>query len=297
MKSPRPPAFGSAVIIGAGAVGTLLAECLADEVESTLIFDCREIAGVLKGDATEPTGSLLEALLHADLVILSLPEDVLLKSLKRILSHVQATTLVVETGSVKSRTAEALGPVTKAGNVVGINPMFAPSLGFAGQTVVTVRYGDGVDSALFRQCLLRWGARIVDITPRQHDELVATVQAATHAALLGFCAMIRKNGIPVADLLSVATPPFRVLLMLVGRILSHNPAVYWQIQTGNPCAATARAGLLEGLATCDRLTADADNFKLFDDWLATLRSTLGDDLTRLDQASERLLSSVRSLSI
>ncbi len=282
--------FNEAIVVGAGAVGTLICERLSACCRNVRVFDVRTRENVAHGDAVSPQGPLREALAVADLVVLALPESVVLRALPGMLGAVPAAALLIETSSVKSPVQEVLRGQPPGVNVLGINPMFAPSLGFAGQVVSVVTYENETNVDLLEQWLHSCGARVVRLAAERHDRLVATVQAGVHAALLAFGHTLLRARTDWPEMFAVATPPFQTLLLLLARILGQSPAVYWDIQTGNPFAADSRKALVEGLEQLNALVAGPHGAMEFERWLSTMTTELGPLLPGLQQIGHEVMS-------
>jgi 4-amino-4-deoxyprephenate dehydrogenase len=271
--------FGRAVVVGGrGAVGALLVDRLvASGVASVVAID-RSPATSTRPGVEEIVGDPLtdragvDPLGRADLVVLALPEEAALALVPLLAELLAPDCLVVDTLSVKTGFAAAAAEFGRP--ALGINPMFAPDLGFAGQVVAVV---GGSDERLAR-LLGEWGARTVALSADEHDGVTALLQAATHAAVLGLGLAIEASGMPVETLLALAPPPHRTLLGLLARMGEADPEVYRDIQHGNPAAGRARSHLVAGIGELERASADPDEFAaLFE----RVRSLLGPARTEL----------------
>lgn len=279
--------FKTAAVVGAGPVGRLFAQLLAEKHIEVTCFDNDSRHGALFGDACRPEGLLAKTVAEAELIVLALPERVLPVALGEISKLARHDALIVETSSVKMPLESVKHTQLAQREVLGINPMFAPSAGMSGRAVAIVRHGGGPASVHFEQWLTAHGARLVTLSAERHDRMTALVQALGHAAILGFADALAHAGEPLDELLAIASPPFRVLLSLVARILEQSPEVYWDIQMGNLHAGRARALLSNGVRRCD----DAEGvmpLASFETWLGQLahyfgseRLVLGEDCARL----------------
>ena len=144
-QSTAPWSFG-----GSGAVGALLVERLAAAGVATMHVVDRRSPGVpAHVDVDSRTTSAgrathtLRLIESADLVILATPEQVAIAGLGACLAT-NAAWLAAGRHPVGQEPlrAGARGGATQA-ELLGINPMFAPSLGFAGRSVVAVPYAAG----------------------------------------------------------------------------------------------------------------------------------------------------------
>ena len=238
------------VVGGSGAVGRLMVDLLRNDGVAVTVVDVN--AGpdaalpVTVGDITSPDNGLDAALGRAATVILAVPESV---ALAADLTAVRPEALLVETLSVKSGFARHVAATDRLGAVVGINPMFAPSLGMAGRPVAAVVHREGIAVDAFLDRIARWGGRVVPLDAERHDRLAAATQALTHASVLAFGLALAELGLPFGDIDAVSPPPHTTLLALLARITGGEPEVYWDVQAGNPHAGEARSALRRATKT------------------------------------------------
>lgn len=259
------PSFRRAALVGgAGAVGRLLHTLLQEAGTPTVLVVDRQLHSGTVGveaDILDAPQAVLQQIAACDVVILALPEDAAVAALGVLAPALPATALLVETLSVKTGFAAALAQGPYRGGCLGINPMFAPDLGFRNRGVIVTPHSAGPKDAQFRRLMSDCGARLVEMTADEHDRACAALQGATHAAVLGFGGALLQAGYEPHKLEAIMPPPHRVLLALLGRILAGEPAVYHDIQAANPHAAAMRARLLEAQRELDRsIQAGPDAF-------------------------------------
>ncbi|WP_186627028.1 prephenate dehydrogenase dimerization domain-containing protein [Rhodococcus sp. BP22] len=242
--------FDAVVIGGNGEVGRLIASLLAADGDTVLTLDpvaptaARPGIAHLVGDIVDPDAEARAVLRATPLVVLAVPESV---AMETELTFLGARSLLVETLSVKSGFARKVDAADPPGSILGINPMFAPSLGMDGRPVAAVVHRDGSAVENFLGRISDWGGRVVHVDAEQHDRLAAATQALTHAAVLAFGSALAKLEVDPRLIDSLAPPPATTLLALVDRVTSGEPAVYWDVQAGNPYAGRARDALAESL--------------------------------------------------
>ncbi|MFC7449868.1 prephenate dehydrogenase/arogenate dehydrogenase family protein [Rhodococcus daqingensis] len=249
-------------------------------------------AGAVAADLTAPTGELVAILRAADLVVLAVPESVALAAAPGLPGLLGPGALLVDTLSVKTRFAHALAECAPDTAAVGINPMFAPDLGMAGRPVAAVVYRGGPAVDRFLGSVSGWGAEIVRLAPDQHDRIVAATQALTHAAVLSFGLALAELDVTSEELAATATPPHTVALALLARIGLGNPAVYRDVQAGNPLAGKARDALAAAVTRLSSVVehgTEAD----FEALMATARVPLGH---RADEYGELCAEVFRGLT-
>lgn len=245
------------VLGGLGQVGDLIARALTQTGAEVVLVDVLpRTDGIaaeryLQADITQPDDALLRAISGADYVVMCLPERAALASAPAILDAMSRGALWVDTLSVKQDICRLLRGYEEKLELVSINPMFAPSLGFADHSVAFVEISGGPKSEEFARTLRSLGATVEMVAPETHDKLTAAIQVATHAAILSFGAVLLELGYDVEKGRAIATPPHRMLLSLLNRVSSANPEVYWDIQHHHPHGAAVRESLSRAVKALD----------------------------------------------
>ncbi|MFD2467700.1 prephenate dehydrogenase/arogenate dehydrogenase family protein [Amycolatopsis silviterrae] len=291
---PRPSAhFRRSVVLGGlGAAGRLFAELLRADGAVTLVDrrsgETPPGMSLLVADACQPDAPLRAELNRADAVLVALPESAGIAAVEAIAAHLPPGALLAETSSVKSAIAEALSRLAGRHDLeaAGVNPMFAPGLGFPGRPVLFARIRDGQRCRRLETLIEHSGARLVPVSVEGHDRLTAALQVATHASVLAFGNALRLLGEDAAELTAAAPPPHRTMLALLARIVTGTPEVYRDIQMAHPHASDARAALAKSLAQLDAVsTGPPDRFDaLLEDlsaWLGPARDQLAADCADL----------------
>jgi prephenate dehydrogenase len=278
------PTIGRVVVAGgSGAVGSLFAEQLQESGNDVVIVDratpgpAHRVTRFVRGDISDPGAEVADVVRTADAVLLCVPEPVALVAIGRLVGTLRPDALIVDTLSVKSTVVPALhaaAMIAGQAEALSLNPMFAPSLGFAGHPVASVVVRDGRRGRALAELIEQWGARVVNVTADQHDRLAAAAQALTHAAVIAFGAALAELDVDIADLDRIAPPPHTALLSLLARITSGAPEVYWDVQAANPYAPAARRALLRGVSQLTDVVEDDDS-AAFGDLLDRLSGVLG----------------------
>lgn len=261
MSAPTPTPDPTPVVVvgGAGAVGAMLTRAWRATGSTVHVLDPN--GNPAAGDRTERLDALTAAgratLATAGTVVLAVPEPVAVAALGPLQSLLAPHALLVETLSVKTPVAAAAAGLAARGGVVGLNPMFAPSLGMTGRPVAVVVHHQGPAVAGLLARLRDWGTRPVTVTADEHDRITAATQALTHAAILAFGAALDRLDVP-AGAAATAPPPHEVLRALLGRVGAGAPEVYHDIQVANPHAAAARAALRAAVDELDAAARTAD---------------------------------------
>lgn len=268
---------------GSGAVGGLFAGLLAGAGIDVCVVDPAPPAAGSDGlrhhpgDITAPDEALRAELAETDLLLLAVPEEVALDAVRATAGSLRPGALLADTLSVKTRVAAEVAAHAARREAVGLNPMFAPSLGMDGRPVAAVVLHDGPLVAELLGLVARNGGRVVRVGAERHDRLAAASQALTHATVLAFGHALAELDVDIEELAAIAPPPHTALLALLARIASGTPEVYWDIQSANPYAGDARDALAGGAARLKDLVRDSDE-KTFAHFLHELSGGLGDRL-------------------
>ncbi len=273
MEAEVSTAEVAVLVVGAGGgVGGLFVRSLAGEqgirlsavdvnvgpeVPDLVVDDC------IVDDIVNPSEELLRLLRATDVVVLAVPEPVAEAAAEVILRTVRPDVLVVDTLSVKGAWLELVGGVRDevggGPELLSIDPLFAPSLGFEGRPVAVVGRRPGPRSDWFCSLLRSWGAELVDLEPGEFDKATASLQVATHAAILAFGLALDELNHDVERLAPLFTPPHRTMLSLLARICAGDSHVYHGLQHSHPGAREARAALASGLQKLEDVAAQPDS--------------------------------------
>lgn len=268
------------VVGGTGAVGNLFCKCLAGsyQIHVTSVDiargnEARKSITYVQGDIRNPGRSLKQTLGYADAVILAIPENIGLECLPILTQTMRSDSLLIDTMSVKTTFVNAVAKLNVHGEVLSINPMFAPSLGFERQSVACIEVRTGHKTQTFLDLIRSWGADIVMVSSPEHDRLTAALQTLTHAAILAFGLSLKKIRYDLEHATRLMPPPHRTMLCLMARMAEADPEVYRDIQHSNPHASEIRGILSESIERLSS-TVDQGEPKAFADLIDDLRVIL-----------------------
>jgi len=139
------------------------------------------------------------------------------------------TALLADLTSVKT------GPVAQMllshpGPVLGIHPLFGPTLSCLDKQIVVVCPGrDETACQWLTDQLGLWGAVVVESTPQEHDQIMEIVQALRHFATFCFGDFLCQRQAKLARTLEFSSPIYRLELGMVGRLFAQDSALYAEI--------------------------------------------------------------------
>ncbi|MBD3825561.1 prephenate dehydrogenase [Stenotrophomonas sp.] len=174
----------------------------------------------------------------------------------------EAGRLWLDVTSVKSAPVAAM--LASQADVVGLHPMTAPPKAptLKGRVMVVCEarlsqwqpWVQGLCDALEAEC--------VRATPEHHDQVMALVQAMVHATHLAQAGVLREYAPvlgPLPALMPYRSASFELDTAIIARILSLNPAIYEDIQFGNPHVAPMLDRLLAHLQTLRSQVGQGDD--------------------------------------
>ena len=196
---------------------------------------------VLGHDPADPASDTPEDLVqHADVLLFSAP----IRSTPGLVEHYVALSAGRERGRLwlditSLKQAPVAAMLASQAEVVGLHPMTAPPKAptFKGRVVVVCEARLQAWRPWLQRLLEALQGQYVHATPAHHDRVMALVQALVHAVHLGQAGVLRELagelGGPAA-LLPFRSTAFEMDMATIARILSLNPAIYEDIQFGNP---------------------------------------------------------------
>jgi prephenate dehydrogenase len=218
-----------------------------------------------------------------------LPETATVDAVASVLPLISNGSLWVDTLSVKSVITRELQQRVGECEILSINPMFAPALGWSKHSVAAVEICSGPKTLAFCALITSWGAHVELISAIEHDELTAAIQVATHAAILAFGHALIHLNFDVTKAIRLATPPHRLLLALLHRLTSQNSDVYWDIQTCHPLATVVRDKLADGIVWINSASR-ADGQEQFRTLFDEIESVLQSETDALHRWLQQLLA-------
>lgn len=277
-----------------GGFGRLLAQLLSDRGVRVTGVGRRErdaglevLAAYHQADALvldQPYRALIAA---ADCIVLCLPDEPTQQAVPLIAAKMTAGALLCDVLSVKTHVARMMGQQRADIELLSLHPMFAPSVGFAGQNVVVVPVRPGPRADEIRRWLADWQSHTTEMSAADHDRTAALTQTATHAAVLTFGLALLKSGYDPSDANAISTPAHRLMLAQLARIAGSDPEVYWKILHDNPNSTDVLKHAAAGLDELSELAEDGSQQQL-GELLASVRAMLGEEQTALFDRSNNL---------
>jgi len=232
------------LVVGAGAMGRWFGTALVEDgppSTSVTFLDrnqatAEDAARAVGGEAVAPGAAPT-----VDLVCVAVPIPAATGAIERYADHAEAA-IVDLTGTMAGPLA-AMEVAAPESERASFHPLFAPANEPGNVPAVVDEGGPTVDAAV--AALRARGNDVFETTANRHDELMETVQARTHTAVLAFA----LAAAPVPE--RYHTPVSAAMADLAAQVTDGDPRVYADIQSAFDGAADVAAAAAE--------IADADS--------------------------------------
>lgn len=207
-----------------------------------------------------------------ELAIISVPIEVTNAVADRLGPHLPADCVLADITSIKESPLNAmLG--SHEGPVVGLHPLFGPTTSTMDKQIVVVTPGRNLPACkwLIDQFSV-WGSIILQVSAKEHDEVMSIVQTLRHFATFAFGQFLRRRHVDLSRTLEFSSPIYRLELGMVGRLFAQDPSLYSEIIFASPERLTLLKDFLtslsENLAMIEKGDKDVFNseFRKIADW-------------------------------
>ena len=268
-------------IIGTGLIGCSFGLALRQHGFSG------EIVGVSSADALEAakaagaideSASLSEAAQSADLLYLAQPVDRILATISQLNGLVKPGALVTDAGSTKAAIVEQAKRSLPGVEFIGGHPMAgkeqrgaqaADGKLFCGKPYIVTCATESRNGRLFLEWLKKIGARVVEMSPEEHDSTVALTSHLPQLLSTALAAMLAEH--PNARVTEI----FGTGLLDMTRLAMSSPELWSSIlETNKPAvlkAVTVYAKTLEHLREQLERGSVVELFEVGANWAKTIR--------------------------
>lgn len=195
---------------------------------------------------------------QCDIVVFALPlsgaADIMKKELRMAKRRDQ---LILDVSSLKSRETAAMK--SAAGEVIGMHPLFGPGTDPKGERIILcpVRARKQTITSL-QQLLRNLKIRTEIMSPKDHDELMLTVQVIPHLKSLLMADVLRTLNKDLSIVLKNCTPTYEMEFNVIARFLDDHPDLYMPIIFRNPGTLKVLKALQKAIAVYVRIAQSGD---------------------------------------
>jgi prephenate dehydrogenase len=274
-----------AIIGGSGRMGRWLARFLLKDGHEVMAIGRNESKlQEVKQELGIETATSLQTIMTADVVLISVPIDSFEFVVKQLPPYLRPEQTIMDITSLKAMAVEIMHRYIKTGKVLGTHPMFGPGAkDLANQNVVLTPTNEK-ETALaqkVRQYLGKNGAKVVLMTPQEHDEMIAVVLGLAH-----FIALVSADALLSFDqfkqMEQVGGTTYKLLLTLAESVLTEDAEFYASLQMNLPKMAEIHALFQKKALAWASLIRNKDSYRFVERMEA-----LKDELARSDPDFKR----------
>jgi len=235
-----------AIIGGMGRMGQCLARLFGDLGHAVMLAD---LDTDLKPE---------EAASVADVVIISVPIDHTVETIRHLGPRVRPESLLMDVTSVKEQPLAAMMQHARS-SVTATHPLFDPSVhSLQGQRVVLCKgRGDTWYDWLTTMFRAR-GLVIKESTAADHDQAMAVVQVLVHFATEVMGRTLTRLGVGLEETLTFTSPIYLMELIMTARHFGQSPELYGAIEMANPKAPQVMDAFTEAAVALGRMVKSGD---------------------------------------
>jgi len=226
-----------AIIGGSGGMGRWFANFLLKDGKEVVITGRNEKKLLeAKRELGVEVATNAEAVKSADVVLLSVPIDNFESVVQEIQPYIRPRQAVIEITSIKALPVEIMRRHIKAGLTLGVHPMFGPGASSVARQNFILTPTNEEEEALaqkVKEYLEAKGARATLMTPQRHDEMMAVILGLPHfIAIVSADTLLNLGNLKQIEAIGGTT--YKLLLTLVGSVLSEDPEFYASLQMNLP---------------------------------------------------------------
>ncbi|MBF0199533.1 MAG: bifunctional chorismate mutase/prephenate dehydrogenase [Planctomycetes bacterium] len=184
-----------------------------------------EVAAIGRADWEEKKETLSEA----DLVIVSVPIAATEETIVKASPYLGKKTILSDFTSIKQKPIECMMK-HHSGTVLGMHPVFGPSVKNAHQQVIVLCPGrEHHKCEWIGASLEKAGFNIVNMSAKEHDEAMTIIQALKHFSTYCLGTFLKKQNVDLSLIKKLASPIYRLEMDMLGRIFSQDAELYADI--------------------------------------------------------------------
>lgn len=248
------------IIGGTGKFGQHMGEMLEEGNEILISGSSLEKAERIAEKQDWTPGKGEDVVEEADLVIFSVPISLTVDLIEDIGPHIKQDALICDVTSVKEKPCEAMQKYSD--EVLGMHPMYAPSNPPEGQNVVLCPV-KGKKWTMMEEFWMERNAEVHIATPEEHDRAMAIIQGLTHFTEMVFAQTLSKMN-PGEKTEEFASPIYRIISDLTGRMLNQQSELYESIQLENERNEDMRKAFVESAEEMSEAIGSSELDRIFD---------------------------------
>jgi prephenate dehydrogenase len=239
--------FHISIIGGSGKMGQWFARYLKDEGHTlTITGRNQEKLSKVGNELGVKIATNIEAVQQANLVLISVPINSFKQVIQEIGQHVKPDQIIVDDTSIKTLPVNIMHQYISNGITLGAHPVFGPGAKDMRQNFVLTPTTDNEHELANRikGYLESKGGNVTLMSPKEHDEMMAMVLGLAHfIAIVTADSIINLNNF--TQLKAIGGTTYKVLLTLIGSVVSEDAELYGSLQMSLPHLVNIQHNFIE----------------------------------------------------
>ena len=229
-----------------------------------------------------------DKLSNQDIVIVSVPIFATEDIIKKTIPYLSEGTILADYTSVKQEPLCTM-LANYNGPVVGLHPIFGPTIQHPDKQVIVVCDGRHEDKySFFINDLNRIGFSIENMTASEHDKAMTFIQGIEHFSVYCLGMFLKHKNIDVEKMMVIASPVYKMELNIVGRLFSQGPGLYADIIMADKDRENTISEYADFVADHAKSIAKSDKQKFINNF-NDVKNWMGDFADKAYEESDRLL--------
>jgi len=279
-----------AIIGGSGRMGRWFANFLSKEGKEIVITGRNERKLLeAKQELGVEVATNTEAVQSVDVILISVPIDNFEPVVQEIRPYIRPEQVVIEITSTKVVPSEIMHRHIKAGLTLGVHPMFGPGARSVARQNFVLTPTNEEEATLAQKVkdyLEAREARVTLMAPQEHDEMMAVILGLSHFIGIVSADTLLSLG-SLKQMETIGGTTYKLLLNLVGSVLSEDPDFYASLQMNLPNMAKIEALFYANSKTWAELVKNKDQ-RQFARKLNILKDKLGKDNLDFEKAYQNM---------
>jgi prephenate dehydrogenase len=226
-----------AIVGGSGKMGKWFASFLSREgCDVTLVGRDAERLQAASRQTGVSWAADYKEMGEADAVLLSVAIDSFGEVVRSIAPYIRAGQIVADITSIKAYPVRTMHRYLKKAVILPTHPLFGPGArDVSSQNFVLTPTGEPEQNLAMKvqEYLVGRGARVIVMSPREHDEMMSVVLGLAHFISIVSADTLAGLG-GLSRFKSVGGSTYRVLITLVESVISEDPELYATLQMRLP---------------------------------------------------------------
>ena len=279
-----------AIIGGSGGMGRWFASFLSKDGKEVVITGRNEEKLLkIKQELGVEAATNAEAVQSVDVILISVPIDNFEPVVQEIRPYIRPEQVVIEITSTKVVPSEIMHRHIKAGLTLGVHPMFGPGARSVARQNFVLTPTNEEEATLAQKVkdyLEAREARVTLMAPQEHDEMMAVILGLSHFIGIVSADTLLSLG-SLKQMETIGGTTYKLLLNLVGSVLSEDPDFYASLQMNLPNMAKIEALFYANSKTWAELVKNKDQ-RQFAHRLNILKDKLGKDNLDFEKAYQNM---------